>query len=51
MFPQYSKDFPPKAKFPGDKIPKFHIFPYMKNEDSIFVFDSFTHSKVTATAK
>ena len=25
-FPQNCKDFPPKAKFPGNKIPKFHIF-------------------------
>ena len=24
--PQNYKDFPPKAKFPGNEIPKFHIF-------------------------
>ena len=28
MFPQNCKDFPPKAKFPGNEIPKFHFFPH-----------------------
>ena len=26
MSPQNCKDFPPKAKDPGNAIPKFHIF-------------------------
>ena len=25
-FPQNGKDLPPKAKFPGNEIPKFRIF-------------------------
>ena len=34
-------DFPPKAKFPRNEIPKFHMFPYMPTPFFIFFLENF----------